>query len=61
MPTCSTCRHFFVEASACRRYPPQVVVLTQQMPKGVALIPRSLFPKMEPGSCCGEHQAAEAH
>ncbi len=61
MATCSTCRHFFAEAGACRRFPPQLVVLPQMSERGPALTPLALFPNVNPTtSVCGEHQVVES-
>jgi hypothetical protein len=56
--TCSTCRHFFAEVSACRRYPPTLVVIPQMTIKGPAISPAAYFPTVSPDTICGEHTEA---
>jgi len=57
--TCSTCRHFFAEGSACRRYPPTVIVIPQMTAKGPTVAPMTLSPAVNPDAVCGEHRGAE--
>lgn len=59
---CATCRHLFKPDNVCRRFPPQVAVLSADKgPDGKREIESmSFFPTMNPSvGWCGEYRAAE--